>query len=145
MHFLGGYGLTQKPIDLARASASSSRTMDMDRSALPDERAGRFGIQAMGERVVILSPREKLLLRRIANGKSDNLISQEIGGTQEQIGMQRKRLIEKLQIQSHAQLVALAGQLAAWPARRQRQIKEKGTAVRTDPAAVNPISRSRNT
>ena len=71
-----------------------------------------------GERVVILSPREKLLLRRFANGKSDKVIAEEIGGTQEQVGMQRKRLIDKLQIQSQAQLVTLAGQLAAWPARR---------------------------
>jgi DNA-binding CsgD family transcriptional regulator len=77
--------------------------------ASPPELAGQF--------VVILSPREKLLLRRFAYGKSDIVISQEIGGTQEQIRMQRKRLIEKLQIQSHAQLVTLAGQLAAWPAR----------------------------
>jgi len=66
------------------------------------------------EPVVILSPREKLLLRRFASGKSDNLISKEIGGAHEQIGMQRKRLIEKLRIQSHEQLVTLAGQLAAW-------------------------------
>jgi DNA-binding NarL/FixJ family response regulator len=35
-----------------------------------------------GERVVILSPREKLLLRRFANGKSDKVIAEEIGGTQ---------------------------------------------------------------
>jgi DNA-binding CsgD family transcriptional regulator len=78
---------------------------------------GKAASELAGECVVMLSPREKLLLRRFANGKSDNLISQEIGGTQEQIGMQRKRLIEKLQIQSHPQLVAFAGQLAAWPAR----------------------------
>ena len=70
-----------------------------------------------GERVVILSPREKLLSRRFADEKSDKVISREIGGTQEQIGMQRRRLIEKLRIQSHAQLVTLAGQLAARPPR----------------------------
>ena len=68
---------------------------------------------------VILSPREKKLLRRFALGKSDKVIACEIGGTQQRIGMQRKRLIEKLQIQSQAQLVALAAQLAAWPARRR--------------------------
>ena len=68
-----------------------------------------------GERVVVLSPREKQLLRRFARGKSDKLISSEIGGTPEQIGMQRKRLIERLQIQSQAQLMTLA-QSAAWPA-----------------------------
>ena len=70
-----------------------------------------------GESVVILSPREKLLLRRLASEKSDKVISREIGGTQEQIGMQRIRLIEKLRVQSRAQLVTLAAQLAAWPAR----------------------------
>jgi hypothetical protein len=45
-----------------------------------------------GERVVILSPREKLLLRRFAHGKSDKVISQEIGGIQEQIGSSAKDL-----------------------------------------------------
>ena len=69
------------------------------------------------ECIVMLSPREKQLLRRFAREKSDKLIAEEIGGTQDQIGMQRKRLIEKLRIQSQAQLVALVGQLASWPAR----------------------------
>ena len=70
------------------------------------------------ERGLILSPREKQLLRRFALGKSDKVIACEIGGTQQRIGTQRKRLIEKLHIQSQAQLVTLAAQLAAWPARR---------------------------
>ena len=61
---------------------------------------------------VILSPREKQLLRRFALGKSDKVIAREIGGTQQQIGVQRKRLIEKLQIQSQAQLVTLAGSVS---------------------------------
>lgn len=67
---------------------------------------------------VILSPREKQLLRRFALGKSDRVIAYEIGGTQLQIGVQRKTLTEKLHIQSQSQLVTLAAQLAAWPARR---------------------------
>ena len=66
----------------------------------------------------LLSPREKQLLRRFALGKPDQVIACEIGGTQQRIGVQRKRLIEKLHIQSQAQLVTLAAQLAAWPARR---------------------------
>ena len=71
---------------------------------------------------VILSPREKQLLRRLARGKSDQVIASEIGGTTQQIGLQRKRLIEKLHIQSQAQLVTLAAQLAGWPARRANGI-----------------------
>ena len=61
---------------------------------------------------VMLSPREKQLLRRLATGKSDKVIRQQIGGTLKQIGVQRERLVEKLHIQSQEQLVTLAGQLA---------------------------------
>jgi DNA-binding CsgD family transcriptional regulator len=59
---------------------------------------------------VILSPREKQLLRRVALGKSDRVIACEIGGTQKQIGVQRKGLVEKLKIQSRGELVTLAAQ-----------------------------------
>ena len=90
--------------------------MGMDLHFLTNGKAASSPEQR-GECVVILSPREKKLLRRFAVGKSDKVIAKEIGGTQERIGMQRKRLIEKLRIQSQAQLVTLAGQLAAWPAR----------------------------
>ena len=45
-----------------------------------------------------------------------------------------QKIIEKLQIQSQAQLVTLAAQLAAWPARRVSGIYlRKGSAVRTGP------------
>jgi DNA-binding CsgD family transcriptional regulator len=68
------------------------------------------------ECVLILSSREKQVLRRLAKGKTDEEIAVEIGGTERQIGEQRRRLIERLRIQSQAQLVAAAGQPAAWPA-----------------------------
>jgi DNA-binding CsgD family transcriptional regulator len=71
------------------------------------------------ERVVILSPREKKLLRRLAQGKSDKHISVEIGGRADQLSVQRKRLVEKLKIRSHDQLVTLAQTLAAWPEKPQ--------------------------
>ena len=78
------------------------------------------------ERVLILSPREKQLLRRLAKGKTDEEIAVKIGGTKDQIGAQRRRLIEKLRIQSQAQLVAAADQLAAWPARSKSVKSEMG-------------------
>jgi DNA-binding CsgD family transcriptional regulator len=65
--------------------------------------------------VVILSPREKQLLRRLAQGKSDHKIAAEIGGTAQQIVGQRQRLIEKLAIKSQAELAAAVAQLAPWP------------------------------
>ena len=71
---------------------------------------------------VTLSARERQLLRRFALGKSDKVIAREIDGTQQQIEMQRERLIDRLQIQSQAQLVTLAAPLASWPARRANGI-----------------------
>ena len=82
---------------------------------------------------VILSPREKQLLRRFALGKSDRVIAYEIGGTQQQIRVQRKTLAEKLHIQSQAQLVTLAAQLAAWPARRASGIDLRKDGGKEEP------------
>jgi DNA-binding CsgD family transcriptional regulator len=72
--------------------------MDMDHlhSQTNEKAASEF--ELAHERGVILSPREKQLLRRFAVGKSDKVIACEIGGTEQGIRMQRKRLFEKLQI-----------------------------------------------
>jgi DNA-binding CsgD family transcriptional regulator len=47
---------------------------------------------------VLLSSREKRLLRRLARGKSDAKIALEIGGTERQVAGQRQALISKLGI-----------------------------------------------
>jgi DNA-binding CsgD family transcriptional regulator len=60
------------------------------------------------EQLPLLSPREKQLLRRFAQGKTDRRISMEIGGTERQVAAQRQRLLKKLQIQSDAQFTAAA-------------------------------------
>jgi len=65
----------------------------------------------------ILSSREKKLLRRLAQGKTDRRIAAEIGGRKDQVGLQRQRLIERLQIQSREQLEALAKEFASYPER----------------------------
>ncbi|VIO80382.1 hypothetical protein CI1B_84090 [Bradyrhizobium ivorense] len=65
--------------------------------------------------MLILTPREKLLLRRMAQHKTDREIAVQIGGTPLQVCGQRKRLIEKLQIQSEADLASWASQHARWP------------------------------
>lgn len=83
----------------------------------PANRERLLKCEGKAERVVILSPREKRLLRRLAEGKSDGRIRLEIGGTLEQIGAQRLRLVAKLHIGSQAELVKLAEQLAPYPKR----------------------------
>ena len=63
----------------------------------------------------LLCPREKRLLRRLARGRSDNAIAVEIDGRADQVGEQRKRLLEKLQISSHSEIAEAAARWAFWP------------------------------
>jgi DNA-binding NarL/FixJ family response regulator len=64
---------------------------------------------------IILSPREKLLLRRLARGMSDHDIAVDIGGTDKQIAEQKARLIGKLGIPAGADLTEAATRFARWP------------------------------
>jgi DNA-binding CsgD family transcriptional regulator len=64
------------------------------------------------EPVLILSPREKQLLRRLAKGKSDEQIAVQIGGTKLQVAAQRQRLTDRLGIRSPTELAAAAERLA---------------------------------
>jgi len=63
---------------------------------------------------MLLSPREKKLLRRLAQGMPDHAIAVSIGGRVDQVGAQRARLLEKLQINSRAEVVKAAQRLAPW-------------------------------
>jgi DNA-binding CsgD family transcriptional regulator len=76
-----------------------------------------FGVEVSSGATIVLSSREKRLLRRFAQGKADKKIAAEIGGTEQQVSAQRQRVLRKLQIRTEAQLISLAAQLASWPAR----------------------------
>ena len=67
-----------------------------------------------------LSPREKKLLRRMAQGLPDRIIAVQIGGRADQVRKQRLRLLTKLQISSRVELLAVAQRLAPWPLRAGR-------------------------
>jgi DNA-binding NarL/FixJ family response regulator len=77
-----------------------------------------------------LSPRDKLMLRRLAQGKTDHQIAVEIGGKLDQVALQRERLLQRLQIGSQEQLTAVALRLAPW-----RQTGTKSTRQSPPPAA----------
>jgi DNA-binding CsgD family transcriptional regulator len=73
-----------------------------------------------------VSPREKLLLRRFAAGKTDREIAADLGDTENRIVAQRQRLAEKFEARTHEQLVALASQLARWPVANSQKLKTSG-------------------
>jgi DNA-binding CsgD family transcriptional regulator len=66
----------------------------------------------------LLTPREKRLLRRFAQGKTDRMIARALCEPVERIAAQRERILEKLQIESTDQLKEIAVRLASrgkWP------------------------------
>ncbi|MBR0901337.1 LuxR C-terminal-related transcriptional regulator [Bradyrhizobium liaoningense] len=65
--------------------------------------------------MIILSDREKRLLRRLADGKPDRKIASEIGGRRDQIAAQRERLLSRLGISSDPEIKEAARLLARWP------------------------------
>jgi DNA-binding CsgD family transcriptional regulator len=62
---------------------------------------------------LLLTPREKQLLRRFAQGRTDKNIARELCDTAERIAAQRERIVEKLQIQSPDQLAEIAVRFAS--------------------------------
>ncbi|MBR0945911.1 MULTISPECIES: LuxR C-terminal-related transcriptional regulator [Bradyrhizobium] len=67
-----------------------------------------------GMNAPLLTQREKRLLRRLAAGKTNRQIAWRMGGTIEQISEQRVRLLDKLNINSQAEIVEAAERLAKW-------------------------------
>jgi DNA-binding CsgD family transcriptional regulator len=79
-------------------------------------RFGRFALdggQWKWKNVPYVTPREKLLLRRFAAGKTNNEIAKDLGDTENRVSAQRQRLAEKFEIQTQEQLLAIANKLAA--------------------------------
>nr|WP_249127691.1 LuxR C-terminal-related transcriptional regulator [Bradyrhizobium lablabi] len=65
-----------------------------------------------------MTEREKQLLRRLAEGKTDRQIAVEMGGKREQIAAQRERLLSKLGVSSEDEIKEAAKSLARWPYRQ---------------------------
>jgi DNA-binding CsgD family transcriptional regulator len=61
----------------------------------------------------LLTLREKRLLRRFAQGRTDKSIARELCETKERIAAQRERIIKKLQIRSMDHLMEAAIELAS--------------------------------
>jgi DNA-binding CsgD family transcriptional regulator len=67
---------------------------------------------------ILLSPREKQFLRRLAAGKTDDQIAEGLGGTAKQVALQRARLLAKLNISTPSEIADAAEQLASWNTNR---------------------------
>jgi DNA-binding CsgD family transcriptional regulator len=71
----------------------------------------------------VLTPREKRLLRRFAQGRTEKSIARELCEPVERIAAQRERIFEKLQIQSPDQLAEIALRFASWGQAPEKKLR----------------------
>jgi FixJ family two-component response regulator len=107
----GAVDFLEKPIArdtllgaLARALASDSKKRN-ERSSAHELRA----------RFALLTPRERDVFDRVAAGKSNKLIGDELGIAERTVKVNRARLMAKLGVSSSAELGALAEQMRNLP------------------------------
>jgi RNA polymerase sigma factor (sigma-70 family) len=58
--------------------------------------------------IATLTPRERQVFELVIRGKTNKLVARELGGTERTIKAHRHRVMEKMQVQSLAELVSLA-------------------------------------
>jgi FixJ family two-component response regulator len=69
---------------------------------------GRERLDAMRDRIALLTPREREVFELVVRGKINKQIAFELGTTERTIKAHRHSVMEKMQVQSLAELVSLA-------------------------------------
>jgi FixJ family two-component response regulator len=92
------------------------------------ERSQRDRLDAVRAHLASLTPREREVFELVVRGKTNKHVALELGTTERTIKAHRHRVMEKMQVQSLAELVSLAervGTLAAGSSGRTEQGKAK--------------------
>jgi RNA polymerase sigma factor (sigma-70 family) len=89
-------------------------------------RGARSRLDAVRAHLASLTPREREVFELVVRGKTNKHVALELGTTERTIKAHRHRVMEKMQVQSLAELVLLAervGTLATASSREQRKAK----------------------
>jgi RNA polymerase sigma factor (sigma-70 family) len=120
--FLTGYGDIPTSVRAIKAGADDFLTKPIARAKLVTaiEQAIRHYHEAHGQKEQInllrslvgkLTPRERQVFERVVRGKMNKQIAHELGTAERTIKAHRRRVMEKLQVKSLAELVSAAGRL----------------------------------
>jgi FixJ family two-component response regulator len=100
----GAVDFLEKPVDDQRLLDAVHEALERDRGV----RRNQAEIQALRQRLAILTPREYEVLTFIISGRLNKQAAAELGTTEKTIKVHRARIMEKLQCASLAELVRLA-------------------------------------
>jgi FixJ family two-component response regulator len=103
-----------KPVSEETLLAAIQRAMDRDRLM----RQARAELQAIGERLSRLTPREREVFQHVVAGQLNKQIAADLGTVEKTVKVHRSRVMEKMGVRSLADLVRMAERigLAAVPA-----------------------------
>jgi two-component system, LuxR family, response regulator FixJ len=99
----GAYDFLQKPF-------LDADLLERIRRALEQDRANRTRLQqhdAIQERLVSLTPREREILDLVTSGKPNKVMAAQLGVSQRTVEIHRARVMEKMGASSLAQLVRM--------------------------------------
>ena len=103
----GADNFLTKPVDTEELLRVVQEAITRDR----DARAVRRHLDVLRSRVHGLTPTERKVFALVVRGKLNKQIADELGSTERTIKWHRHNLMEKLQVQSLAELVSLAERL----------------------------------
>lgn len=116
--FITGHGDVPMAVEAMRAGAYDflqkpfldHELLDRVRHALDHDRSNRMRLQqhdAIQERLVSLTPREREILNLVTSGKANKVMAAELGVSQRTVEIHRARVMEKMGASSLAQLVRM--------------------------------------
>jgi RNA polymerase sigma factor (sigma-70 family) len=120
--FLSGYADVQTTVRTIKAGAedfltkpvSSERLLQAIERAVThheESRGQRQKLDSLRELVGTLTPRERQVFERVVQGKINKQIAQQLGATERTIKAHRHRVMEKMKVQTLAELVSIAERL----------------------------------
>jgi len=129
--FLSGHGDIPTSVLAIKAGAGDFLTKPVDAEVLlraveqaiagdRDERARRGQLDALNSRVSALTPTERKVFDLVVRGRLNKQISAELGTAERTIKWHRHNIMQKLQLESLAELVSLAERLGLIGAHERR-------------------------
>ena len=103
----GAVDFLPKPFSSADLLSAVERALAQDRQALAEQGER----EALRERFSTLSPRERQVCQLVAQGLLNKQIAGELGTAEQTVRLQRSRVMEKLGVDSVAELVRLMAKL----------------------------------
>ena len=140
--FLSGYADVPTTVQAIKAGAddfltkpvSSDQLLGAIQRAIAHHQAARTAHEAAREakgrldtvraRLALLTPREREVFELVVRGKTNKHVALELGTTERTIKAHRHRVMEKMQVQSLAELVSLAERLGALSASSSSKMEQ---------------------